>query len=163
MPISVFGSSNDNISNKIDISSFVQKPFLRTNYIEADIEEDIDMKNKYYIKNLPSAIDLDDVISKRYGDTNYLKISNYDNDTIVRNNTHTNFNNNTLIGLSSIYLNQDPEFDLQVSTKQYVDNKFNDSSLMKNTDHIDFKDHNLTNVRFVQVNSYPVNKQSFDL
>ena len=26
---------------------------------------------------------------------------------------------------------------------------------MKNTDHIDFKDHNLTNVRFVQVNSYP--------
>ena len=27
---------------------------------------------------------------------------------------------------------------------------------MKNTDHIDFKDHNLTNVRFVQVNSYPV-------
>ena len=36
-----------------------------------------------------------------------------------------------------------------------LDNKFNDSSLMKNTDHIDFKDHNLTNVRFVQVNSYP--------
>ena len=27
---------------------------------------------------------------------------------------------------------------------------------MKNTDHIDFKDHNLTNVRFIQVNnSYP--------
>ena len=60
-------------------------------------------------------------MNKRYGDTNYLKISNYDNNSIVRNNTHTNFNNNTLIGLSSIYLNQDPEFDLQVSTKQYVD------------------------------------------
>ena len=85
---------------------------LRTNYIEADIEEDIDMKNKYYIKNLPSAIDLDDAISKRYGDTNYLKISNYDNDSIVRNNTHTNFNNNALLGLSSIYLwIRDPEFD----------------------------------------------------
>ena len=48
MPISVFGSSNDNISsNKIDTSSFVQKPYLRTNYIEADIEEDIDMKNQF--------------------------------------------------------------------------------------------------------------------
>ena len=53
MPISVFGSRNDSISNKIDTSSFVQKSYLRTNYIEADIEEDIDMKNKYYIKNLP--------------------------------------------------------------------------------------------------------------
>ena len=48
MPISVFGCSKDNISSKkIDISSFVQKPYLRTNYIEADIEEDIDMKNTY--------------------------------------------------------------------------------------------------------------------
>ena len=77
MPISVFGSSNDNISkeNKIDTSSFVQKAYLRSNYIESDIEEDIDMKNQFYIKNLPSAIDLDDVISKRYGDTNYLKIT----------------------------------------------------------------------------------------
>ena len=57
MPISVFGSSNDNISsNKIDTSSFVQKEYLRTNYIEADIEEDIDMKNKYYIKNLPNQL-----------------------------------------------------------------------------------------------------------
>ena len=92
--------------------------------------------------------------AKKFGDTNYLKISNYDNDSIVRNNTHTIFNNNTLIGLSSIYLNQDPQFDLQVSTKQYIDKKINDSSLMKNTNHIDFKDHNLTNVQFVQVNSH---------
>ena len=37
MPISVFGSSKDNISsNKIDTSSFVQKPYLRSNYIESD-------------------------------------------------------------------------------------------------------------------------------
>ena len=40
-----FGSCNDNIStNRIDTSSFAQKSDLRTNYIEADIEEDIDMK-----------------------------------------------------------------------------------------------------------------------
>ena len=85
MPISVFGSSNDNISsNKIDTSSFVQKPYLRTNYIETDIEEDIDMKNKYYIKNLPNPINLDDGMNKRYADTNYLKIIDYDNISIVR-------------------------------------------------------------------------------
>ena len=151
----VFGSSSSKSDSQIDTSNFVKKSYLKTNYIQTNMDEGIDLKNQFYIKNLLSAFNLDDAISKRFGDTNYLKISNYDNDSIVRNKTHINFNNITLIGLSSIYLNQDPEFDLQVSTKQYVDNKFNDSSLMKNTDHIDFKDHNLTNVRFVQVNSYP--------
>ena len=43
MPTNVFGNSNSNdIGNKIDTSLFVQKPYLRTNYIEADMEEDID-------------------------------------------------------------------------------------------------------------------------
>ena len=46
MPINVFGNSNSNISdNKIDTSLFVQKPYLRSNSIEAKIEEDIDLKN----------------------------------------------------------------------------------------------------------------------
>ena len=31
---------------KIDPSPFVQKPYLRTTYIEADIEADIDLKNQ---------------------------------------------------------------------------------------------------------------------
>ena len=45
MPINVFGnSSHDNNNIKIDISLFVQKPTLRSNYIEANIEEDINMK-----------------------------------------------------------------------------------------------------------------------
>ena len=79
------------------------------------MEENINMRNQYYIKNLPNPINLDDGMNKRYADTNYLKITDYDNESIVRNNTHTNFNNNTLIGLNSIYLNKDPEFDLQVS------------------------------------------------
>ena len=45
MPINVFGNSNSNKSdNKIDTSLIVQKPYLRSNYIEAKIEEDIDLK-----------------------------------------------------------------------------------------------------------------------
>ena len=46
MPINVFGnssSSHDN-GNKIDTSLFIQKRYLRTNYIAANIEKDIDMK-----------------------------------------------------------------------------------------------------------------------
>ena len=43
MPINVFGNSNSNDSgNKIELSLFVQKPYSRTLYIEANIEEDID-------------------------------------------------------------------------------------------------------------------------
>ena len=48
MPINVFGHScspHDN-GNKIDTSLFVQKLYLRTNYIESNIEEDIDIKNQ---------------------------------------------------------------------------------------------------------------------
>ena len=53
-----------------------------------------------------------------------------------------------------MYVNRDPIYDTELATKKYTDDKFNDESLMKNTDHFDFKDHNLTNIRFVQVNSY---------
>ena len=45
MPINVFGNSSNNSDDKINTSLFVQKPYLRTNYIESDIEEDINSKN----------------------------------------------------------------------------------------------------------------------
>ena len=51
MPINVFGNSSNNSDNKIDTSLFVQKPYLRTNYIEGNIEEDIDLKNNIELKN----------------------------------------------------------------------------------------------------------------
>ena len=46
MPIKVFGNSfsSYNKGNKIDTSIFVQKPSLRIICIEANIEEDIDLK-----------------------------------------------------------------------------------------------------------------------
>ena len=49
MPINVFGNSSSSYDsgNKIDTSIFVQKPYLRSNYLEANIEEDIDLKNQY--------------------------------------------------------------------------------------------------------------------
>ena len=50
MPINEFGNSN-NSENRIDTSLFVQKPYLRTKYIESNIEEDINLKNQYTIKN----------------------------------------------------------------------------------------------------------------
>ena len=47
IPNKVLGNSNsiDN-RNKIDSSPFVQKPYLRPSYLEANIEKDIDLKNQ---------------------------------------------------------------------------------------------------------------------
>ena len=52
MPLNVFGRSSSSYDNgkKIDTSLFVQKPYLRFNYMEANMEEDIDLKNLYRIK-----------------------------------------------------------------------------------------------------------------
>ena len=51
MPIKAFGNSNSKGNgNRIDTSLFVQKPYLRSNYTEINIEEDIDLKNQYRMK-----------------------------------------------------------------------------------------------------------------
>ena len=100
MPITVIGnSSHDNNKNEIDNSLFVQKPYLRSNYIEANIEEGINMKNQLKSKNLPC-----------------------------------------------------PQENSDSFCISYVDNFFNDPSLVKNNDLIDLNDRNITNARFNQVN-----------
>ena len=96
MPINVLGNSSNKSDDKIDTSLFVQKPYLRTNYIGANIEEDIDPKNHIRNKNLP------DPISIR-----------------------------------------------EAALKNYVDNLFNDPSIVKNTAHIDLNHRNFTNARFI--------------
>ena len=60
MPINVFGNSFSSYDsgNKIDTSLFVQKPYLRANYVESNIEEDTDLKNQFRIKNLPDPISI---------------------------------------------------------------------------------------------------------
>ena len=67
MPINVFGNSNSkNNGNKIGTSLFVQKPYLRHNYIEANIEEDIDLKNQKRTKSLSDPISIRKAASKNY-------------------------------------------------------------------------------------------------
>ena len=100
IPINVFGNSSNNSDKIIDTRLFVQKTYLRTNYIVANIKEDIDLKNQNRFKILP-----------------------------------------------------DPVSIREAASKKYVDFKFIDSSIIKNTAHVDFNDKNLDNVRFVKVNS----------
>ena len=43
----------------------------------------------------------------------------------------------------------------EAASKNYVDTLFNDPSIIKNTEHIDLNDRNITNARFIQVNQWP--------
>ena len=46
MPIDVFGKSSNNTEIKFDTTQFVQKAYLRTTYIEANIEAHRDLKDQ---------------------------------------------------------------------------------------------------------------------
>ena len=200
MPINVFGNSSNNSEQKIDTSLFVQKPYLKTNYIESNIEEDIDLKNQYRIKNLPDPISIGEPVSKQYVD------NKFNDPSIIKNIAHVDFNDKNLDNVrfvkvnsmpavgehltakyyvdnsiskaidessllrldpdekmekDSIILNStltSPKTILEIPTKNYVDNKFNDSSIIKNTDHVDFNNKILDNVHSIKINSYPTHE-----
>ena len=58
MPINVICSTSQNIQNKIDTSPFIQKSDIGTDFIDKNIEQDIDMKT------LPNFVDSQDVAIK---------------------------------------------------------------------------------------------------
>ena len=70
MPMNVFGSTSSTGLTNIDTTLFVQKPYLRTNYIESDMEEDIDMKQKFKITNLVDPTNDFEAANKAYVDKN---------------------------------------------------------------------------------------------
>ena len=166
MPINVFGnSSNNNNDNKIDTSLFVQKPYLRTNYIESNIEEDIDLKNQFRNKNLPNPISVGEAASKNYVDNSIHEVS------LVRNNKDNDFGNYNLTNIISITLNKQAENDNEVITKTYVDQFHQenersrrdlglgfyneDIDLVKNNQDNDFNDNKLTNINSIVINNNP--------
>ena len=165
MPINVFGNSSNNSEQKIDTSLFVNKPYLRRNYIEANIEEDIDLKNQYKIKNLIDPINLHDACNKNYVDNSIDEIS------LIRNNTNNDFGNYNLTNINSITLNNQPITDNEVVTKSYVDQFHNDnersrrdlgidfynesSDLVKNNQDNNFNDNKLTNINSITINNNP--------
>ena len=165
MPINVFGNSSNNSDNKIDTSIFVQKPYLRTNYIEANIEEDIGFKNQYRIKNVPDPSSIREVCSKNYVD------NSIDETSLIRNNKDNDFGNHNLTNKNSITLNKQAENDNEVLTKAYVDQFHNDnernrrdlgidfynesSNLVKNNQDNDFNDNKLTNLDSIIINRIP--------
>ena len=116
MPNNLFGNSNshDNDS-KNDTSLFVQKLYLRTNYIESNKEEDIDFKNHYRIKILTGPISIREAASKNY-------VHNLFNDpSIVKNTAHIDLNDRKITNARFIQVIQWPQIDSHLTVKLYVD------------------------------------------
>ena len=132
MPINVFGNSSHDNNIKVDTSLFVQKFYLRSNYIESNVEENIDMKNQYRITNLPDPISIREACSKNY-------VDNLFNDTsILKNNAHIDLNDRNITNARFIKVNQLPQIDSHLTAKLYVYNAIDEASLVRNNKNKDF-------------------------
>ena len=144
MPINVFGNSNSNDNNnKIDTSLFVQKPYLRTSYIESIIEEDIELKNQYRIKNLLDPISLREPASKNYVDNIFRK--------------DIDFNDVKLEHIKFVKVNYSPAIGQHLTLKVYVDNAIDETPLVRNNKDNDFSNYNLTNIKSITLNKQAEN------
>ena len=166
MPINVFGNSSNDNNNKNNTSLFVQKPYLRTNYIEANIEEDIDLKNQFRMKKLPDATNIQDACKKNYIDNAIDEVS------LVRNNKDNDFGNYNLTNINIITLNKQAENANEVITKAYIDQFHQEnersrrdvglefyhesSDLVKNNQDNDFNNNKITNINSITINRNPI-------
>ena len=151
MPINVFGNSSNNSEHKIDTSFIVQKLYLRHNNLEANIEEDNDVKNQYRIKNLPDPISIREATSKNYVD--FL----FNDPSIVKNTAHIDLNDRNITIGRFIQVNQWPQIDFHLTPKLYVVNSIDESSLVRNIQDNDFNNNNLTNINSITLNTQAVN------
>ena len=134
MSNNVFGinSSPYDIGNSIDTSLVVQKPYLRSNYTEANTEEDIDLKNEFGIKNVTDPKSIREAASKNHFDSKFN-----DPSTIKSNNPHPdidlNYKNIINVGLTEV--NHWPEYGDQLTSNFYSDktirNTVDQSSLLR--------------------------------
>ena len=77
------------ISNTTTATSDVTRSYIRANYIESNLEEDIDIKDQFKILNLLNPTLLRDPATKYYVDSETAELvpkSEFDNTTIVRKN-----------------------------------------------------------------------------
>ena len=128
---------------------FVRKLYLRTNYKEDNMEEDIDLKNQYRIKKLPDPISIREAASRNYVD------NLFSDPNVIENNAHIDLNDRNITNARFIQVNQLPQIDSHLTAKQDVDNAIDESTLIRNNENTDFNNYNLTNI-----NSTILNKQA---
>ena len=122
---------------------FVQKPYLRSNYIESNVEENIHMKNQYKTINLPDPISIRQACSKNYVD----QIFRNDND----------FKHVKLENIKFVKVNYQPAVGEHLTPKLNVDNAIDEASIVRNNKDNDFSKYNLTNINSITLNTQAVN------
>ena len=121
MPIYVIGNSSNFSENRIVTSIFVQKPYLRTKYIESNIEEDVDLKNQFGTKNLPGPKIIRQTCSENYAD------NLFNDPSIIRNSAHVNFNDKKLDNVRFVKVNSLPVVREHPTPKFYNDDTISQS------------------------------------
>ena len=152
MAINVFGNSANWYDNgkKIDTSVFVQKLYLRTYYIESNIEDN-DLKSQYRIKSLPDPISTSEPASKIYVD------SSFSDPSIIKNTSHIDVNDRNTTNERFLQVNHLPQIDSHLTAKLYVGNAIDEKSLVGNMQDNDFNNHNVTNINSNTSNNQAVN------
>ena len=98
------------------------------------------------------------LFQKNLQNSNYLKITDYDNNSIVRNISNSNFNSNTFTGLDSIYVNRNRIYDLELSTKIYTDLLVSNHTILRDNKDNNLNNHELTNIKTISLNVDPNDK-----
>ena len=75
-----------------------------------------------------------------------------DESSLLRLDTDEKLTQDTIVLNSTL---TSPKTIIELPTKNYIDKKFNDPSIIKNIDHVDFNDKILDNVHSIKVSSYP--------
>ena len=125
--------------------------FLRTNYKETNIEEDIDLKNQHRINILPDPISIREPASQNY-------VDNLSNDpSKIKKSAHLHLNDRNITNARFIPVNQLFQIDSPLTAKLYVDNSIDEISLVRNNQDNDFNSHKLTNINSTTLNTQAVN------
>ena len=151
MPIKVFANSSNNSENSIDTSLFVQKLYLRTNYIESNIEEDFDMKNQFRFKNLPGPISIREAASRNYVD------NKFNDPNTIKNTEHIDLNDRNITNARFIQVNQWRQIDSHLTAKLIVDNSIDEPSSVRNNHDNHFNIFDLTSINSITLNTQAVN------
>ena len=97
---------------------------MRTNYIETNIDEEIDMKNQITITNLPDPVSNREAASKSYCDKKF-------NDPSIKNSAHVDFNDKSLDNVGLDETNADPAVGGHLTRKTYVGQIVDETTLVR--------------------------------
>ena len=106
----------------------MQKPYLRTNFLKSNIEEDIDLKSQYRIKNLTDPLSIREAFNEKYVDIIFKK--------------DVDFIDVKLENIKFVKVHYQPAVNEHLTPKVYVDNAIDEQFLVRNNKDINFDKYN---------------------